>query len=155
MQPNILQIDLVDSDRCRYRSTSVESLPNIANVRSFVRFRLSMQLKLHNLLVTYYPKKTQTLRLQVNVSRQNEDLEKGKPRRDSDDTKTYSVTVLLKRLAIMIILSALIAGGAALWYYFGWQCFLGYLFPAILVFLIVVNYDWCYVAVVTAPRDIR
>lgn len=96
-----------------------------------------------------------TLRsLQVKVSRQNEDIEKGKSFERPDDSKAQTVAVFLKRLAIMIVLSGLIAGAAAIWYYFGWQIFLAYSIPACLVLLIAINYSWCYVAAVTAPRDI-
>lgn len=111
-----------------------------------------MQLKFHNL----YGDLKHRIRLQVNVQRQNEDdIEKGKSSRRPDHAKTQSVTVFLKRLVIMIILSGLVAGAAAIWYYFGWQYFLAYFFPAVILFLIVVYYDWCHVAVVTAPRDLK
>ncbi|KAI4464380.1 long-chain fatty acid transport protein [Holotrichia oblita] len=111
-----------------------------------------MQLKFHNL----YGNLKHRIRLQVNVQRQNEDdIEKGKSSRRTDDAKTQTVAVFLKRLVIMIILSGLVAGGAAIWYYFGWQYFLAYFFPALILFLILAKYDWWYVAVVTAPRDLK
>ncbi|XP_022901811.2 long-chain fatty acid transport protein 4-like isoform X1 [Onthophagus taurus] len=97
---------------------------------------------------------------QTSSKHRNADVEKGditrgasKGHDDVVEEKTQIVTVFLQRVAVMFLMSGLMTGGGLLWYYEGWEYFLIYLFPALLLFLIIVKHDWFYVAACTAKRD--
>lgn len=70
--------------------------------------------------------------------------------------KTRPVRVLLKRIAVMSLILAILVGlGAIVWYFLGWMSLVQLILVAIVAYLATGKYRWFYVAAVTAPRDVR
>lgn len=69
---------------------------------------------------------------------------------------TRPVRILLRRLAIMFaILAVLVAIGAIIWYFLGPICLIQLILVAIVAYLATGHYKWFVVAIRTAPRDIK
>ncbi|XP_017773069.1 PREDICTED: long-chain fatty acid transport protein 4-like [Nicrophorus vespilloides] len=70
--------------------------------------------------------------------------------------KTRPVRVVLRRVMVIMIISAILAAVAALvWYFLGWQSVVQLVLVAIVAYLATGKYKWFVVAIKTAPRDIR
>lgn len=82
------------------------------------------------------------------------------PGKDSAATlrkiKNRPVRVLLRRAAVMALLVAILVGlGAVVWYFMGWMSLVQLILVALIAYLASGKYRWFYVALRTAPRDIR
>lgn len=71
-------------------------------------------------------------------------------------SSTRPVRVLLRRVAIMFaILAVLVALGAVIWYFLGTICLIQLILVAIVAYLAAGHYKWFVVAIKTLPRDIK
>lgn len=86
---------------------------------------------------------------------------KGKSTADVSTTKrrfrkSRPVRVLLQRLFVMVLILAVLAGLASIfWYFFGWQFLIQLVIVVLVAYLAAGHWRWFYVALVTAPRDLR
>ncbi|XP_056630701.1 long-chain fatty acid transport protein 4-like isoform X2 [Diorhabda sublineata] len=89
------------------------------------------------------------------VESKNLDEEKNISRRGIY-SKTRPVRVLIRKLVIMsVIIAALVALGAVIGYFLGWIFLIQIIIVAIVAYIAAGKWRWWYVAVMTAPRDIR
>ncbi|XP_045470323.1 long-chain fatty acid transport protein 4-like isoform X1 [Harmonia axyridis] len=66
------------------------------------------------------------------------------------------VRVLLRRVAVMaVIVAILVCLGAVVWYFMGWMSLVQLILVALIAYLASGKYRWFYVAARTAPRDLR
>ncbi|ENN77457.1 hypothetical protein HUJ04_002737 [Dendroctonus ponderosae] len=66
------------------------------------------------------------------------------------------VRVLLRRLFVMAVILAILVGLAGFfWYLFGWQFLIQLAIVVLVAYLAAGHWRWFYVAIVTAPRDLR
>lgn len=99
---------------------------------------------------------------------QSEDVESGELVRSDDiskgktvatgrrSLKTRPVRVLLRRLAAMSLVLAILVGlGAVVWYFLGWVSLVQLILVAVVAYIAAGKYKWFYVAFKTAPRDLR
>ncbi|KAJ8960916.1 hypothetical protein NQ318_020215 [Aromia moschata] len=69
--------------------------------------------------------------------------------------KTRPVRVLIRRIAAMsAVLAVLVGLGAAVWYFLGWVSVVQLILVAVVAYIAAGHYKWLYVALRTAPRDI-
>ncbi|XP_060517576.1 long-chain fatty acid transport protein 4-like isoform X2 [Cylas formicarius] len=72
------------------------------------------------------------------------------------DPTTRPLRVLIRRLAVMAAILAVLAALAALvWIFFGWLFLIELVLVALVAYVAAGHYRWFYVALMTAPRDIR
>lgn len=115
-----------------------------------------------------YPNLTFLQFWQVGVTRQSpQDLESGKvvvdcevsPKQNETRRKSFKtrpVRVLLRRVAVMTgVLAVLVGLSATVWYFLGWKCLVQLILVAVVAYVAAGKWRWFYVALRTAPRDIR
>lgn len=70
--------------------------------------------------------------------------------------RSRSVRVLVRRIAAMTAALAVLVGlGAVVWYFLGWIFLVELVIVALVAYLAAGHWRWFYVALMTAPRDIR
>lgn len=70
--------------------------------------------------------------------------------------RSRPVRVLVRRIAAMTAALAVLVGlGAVVWYFFGWIFLIELVIVALVAYLAAGHWRWFYVALVTAPRDLR
>ncbi|CAH0557667.1 unnamed protein product [Brassicogethes aeneus] len=96
--------------------------------------------------------------------RQSLDVESGKSAGDSNatgchrrrGTRTRPLRVLFRHIAVMSALLALFVGiGAVIWYFLGLMSLVQLMLVAIVAYVAAGKYKWIYVALRTAPRDLK